>query len=236
MGVKFNDKVLIDKLNILEKSQIPFAAEQALKRFGFLMKSQLLPQEFEKQFDAPDGFGRPVPRTLNAVQYETKGLTLAIKIKKDSDKGISPGEYLRSALVGGEATDTAIHSAIRGMTGMYPVPAYGNLKALGALTQRADVKPSYAARVITGLEKNYVRKQQPASGERFVASTDGRGLLKRRAVYRVKGSSVTTIFNLFDSRTKLKPVFDYQGFVYKAAEERLPSLLSLSLQRAMASM
>ena len=110
MGVKFNDKVLIDKLNILEKSQIPFAAEQALKRFGFLMKSQLLPQEFEKQFDAPDGFGRPVPRTLNAVQYETKGLTLAIKIKKDSGKGISPGEYLSSALVGGEATDTAIHS------------------------------------------------------------------------------------------------------------------------------
>lgn len=236
MGVKFNDKVLIDKLNILEKSQIPFAANQALKRFGFLMKSQLLPQEFEKQFDAPDGYGRPVPRTLNAVQYKAEGLTLAIKIKKDSTTGISPGEYLRSALVGGEATDTAIHSAIRGITSMYPVPAYGNLKALGALTQGADVKPSYAGKVITGLERNFVRKQQPVGGERFVASTDGKGLLKRRAVYRVKGSSVTTVFNLFENRTKLEPIFDYRGFVYKAAEERLPSLISLSLQRAMASM
>ena len=246
MGVKFNDKVLIDKLNILEKSQIPFAAEQALKRFGFLMKSQLLPQEFEKQFDAPDGFGRPVPRTLNAVQYETKGLTLAIKIKKDSGKGISPGEYLRSALVGGEATDTAIHSAIRGITGLYPIPAYGNLRALGALTQRADLKPSYAAKVISGLEQNYVRKQQPGTGERFVAaiagpsrsgfSTNPRGGLKGNAVYRIKGNSISTVFTLSGQKTTLKPVFDYQGFVYKAAEERLPSLLSLSLQRAMASM
>ena len=165
MGVKFNDKVLIDKLNILEKSQIPFAAEQALKRFGFLMKSQLLPQEFEKQFDAPDGFGRPVPRTLNAVQYETKGLTLAIKIKKDSGKGISPGEYLRSALVGGEATDTAIHSAIRDYW-FVPIPAYGNLGALGALTQRATdphMPPGHF-----WARQNYVRKQQPGTGERFV--------------------------------------------------------------------
>ena len=58
---------------------------------------------------------------------------------------------------------------------MYPVPAYGNLKSLGALTQGGDVKPSYAGKVITGLERNFVRKQQPVGGERFVASTDGKG-------------------------------------------------------------
>ena len=118
---------------------------------------------------------------------------------------------------------------------MYPVPAYGNLRALGAMTQYGDIRPSYAAKVISGLERNFVRKQQPGSGERFVASLDGRGGLKTKAVYRIKGASIATIFNLFSQRTNLKPVFDYEQFVRKEAETRLPSLLSLSLQRAMAS-
>lgn len=243
MSVKFNDKVLIDKLTLLEKTQIPFAANQALKRFGFLMKSQLLPKQFNDNFDAPDGYGKPVPRTLTSLLYDVNKTTLKLYYKKESGKGVSPAEYLYSALYGGEATNTAIHSAIQNITGMYPVPAYGNLRALGALTPYADVKPSYAAKVISGLEQNFVRKQQPGSGERFVAisgvqgpvSRSGRGGLAKNAVYRVKGNSITTVFNLFSQKTQLKPIFDWEQFVTKEAETRLPSLISLSLQRAMAS-
>ena len=235
MAIEFDVEKLIGKLDIVEKSQIPFAANQALKRFGHLFKTQLLPAKFNDEFTAPDGFGKPVPRTLNAALYEADGMTLKLSIKKDSGKGLSPGEYLRSALYGGEATNTSIHSAIQKITGMYPVPAYGNLRALGALTQGADIKPSYAAKVITGLERNFVRKQQPASGERFVASLTPRGGLKGSAVYRIKGNSISTVFNLFNQKTTLSPVFDYEQFVRKEAETRLPSLLSLSLQRAMAS-
>lgn len=235
MAIDFDVEKLIGKLDIIEKTQLPFAANQALKRFGYLFKTQLLPKKFIDEFDAPDGYGKPVPRTLNAASYEADGMTLRLSIKKDQDKGLSAGQYLRSALYGGEATDTSIHSAIQKITGMYPVPAYGNLKALGALTQGADIKGSYAARVITGLERNFVRKSQPRSGERFVASVTGRGGLRGKAVYRIKGSSVTTVFNLFSQRTNLKPVFDYEEFVKTEAEQRLPSLLALQLQRAMAS-
>ena len=60
----------------------------------------------------------------------------------------------------GDATDTPIHKAIQNITGMYPVPAYGNLRALGAMTQYGDIRPAYAARVISGLEQNFVRKRQ----------------------------------------------------------------------------
>ena len=235
MAIEFDVEKLIGKLDIIQKTQVPFAANQALKRFGHLFKHQLLPAKFNDEFTAPDGFGRPVPRTLNAALYEADGMTLRLYFKGDSDKGVSPAEYLRSALYGGEATDTSIHSAIRNITGMYPIPAYGNLKALGALTQYADIRPAYAAKVISGLEQNFVRKQQPGSGERFVASLDGRGGLKQKAVYRIKGTSIATIFTLSSRKTTLKPVFDYENFVRKEAETRLPSLLSLSLQRAMAS-
>ena len=235
MAIDFDVEGLIGKLDIIQKTQLPFAANQALKRFGFLFKTQLLPNKFNSEFTAPDGFGKPVPRTLNAALYKADGMTLTLSIKDDSGKGVSPGEYLRSALYGGEATDTAIHSAIRNITGMYPVPAYGNLKALGAMTQYGDIRPAYAAKVISGLEQNFVRKQQPGSGERFVASLTPRGGLKGRAVYRVKGNNISSVFNLFSQRTNLKPVFDYEKFVLTEAEQRLPSLLSLSLQRAMAS-
>ena len=235
MSIDFDVEKLIGKLDIIQKTQVPFAANQALKRFGHLFKTQLLPDKFNDEFQAPDGLGRPVPRTLNAALYEADGMTLRLSIKSDSGKGLSPAEYLRSALYGGVATNTSIHSAIQRITGLYPVPAYGNLKALGALTQRADIRPAYASKVISGLERNFVRKQQPASGERFVASLGARGGLKNRAVYRIKGNSVATVFNLFDSPTNLKRVFDYEQFVRKEAESRLPSLISLSLQRAMAS-
>ncbi len=245
MAIEFDVEKLIGRLNVIEKSQLPYAGNQALRRFGFLMKSQLLPKKFQDEFDAPDGFGKPVPRTLNAIQYEASGLSLTIKVKKEAGKGLSPGEYLRSALYGGDATDTAIHSAIQNITGMYPIPAYGNLKALGALTQGADIKASYAAKVISGLEQNFVRKQQPGSGERFVAAvtgpsragfaTNARGGLKGNAVYRIKGNNISTVFTLSSRKTTLKPVFDYEKFVREEARKRLPSFISLSLQRALAS-
>ena len=238
MSIDFDVEKLIGRLDIIEKSQIPFAANQALKRFGHLYKTQLLPKKFSEEFKAPDGYGKPVPRTLNAALYKADGMTLTLGFKSDSGKGVSPAEYLRSALYGGQATDTSIHKAIQKITGMYPVPAYGNLRALGALTAYADVKPSYAAKVISGLEK-----RKSSRGERFVAisgvqgptTRSGRGGLAKNAVYRIKGNSITTVFNLFSQRTELKPIFDYEKFVRKEAETRLPSLLSLSLQRAMAS-
>ena len=68
-----------------------------------------------------------------------------------------------------------------------------------------------------------------------MASLTPRGGLKGRAVYRIKGNSISTVFNLFDNKTTLRPVFDYEDFVKKQAEQRLPSLLALQLQRAMAS-
>ena len=243
MSIDFDVEKLIGKLDIIQKTQVPFAANQALKRFGHLFKTQLLPDKFNDEFQAPEGLGRPVPRTLNAALYEADGMTLRLSIKGDSGKGLSPAEYLRSALYGGEATNTSIHSAIQNITGMYPVPAYGNLKALGALTQYADIRPAYAAKVISGLERNFVRKQQPGSGERFIAvsgmqgpvTRSGRGGLAQNAVYRIKGNSINTVFNLFSRKTTLSPMFDYEKFVRTEAEQRLPSLLASSLQRAMAS-
>ena len=236
MGVKFNEKVLIDKLNILEKAQIPFAANQALKRFGHLLKHQLLPQEMEKRFTAPEGLGGPVPFTLSALIYDAKGMTLTLSIKKEVKQGISPAEYLYSAFYGGEVTMSPLTAAVKAITGKYGVPAYGNLARLGALTQRLDIKRSYASAIVSGLENNFVRKQQSRFGETFSYIERGSKGLRGPTVVRIKGNHPTTIMNLVDNKPKVDVALEYEKFINKAAERRLPSLLGLSLQRAMASM
>lgn len=235
MSIDFDVEKLIGKLNIIEKTQVPFAANQSLKRLGHLLKTQLLPAEMEESFTAPDGYGRPVPFTLNALKYDAVGMTLTLSIKDEATKGTSPAEYLRSAFYGGEVTMTPLTSAIHKITGMYGRPAYGNLRSMGALTKRMDIKPSFAAAMISGLERNYVRKNAPRFGESFVyAREDSKGL-KGPAIYRIKGDQPARVMSLLPNKPTADVALAYESFVAKAAEERLPSLLSLSLQRAMAS-
>ena len=235
MSIDFDVEKLIGKLNIIEKTQIPFAANQSLKRLGHLLKSDLLPAEMNKKFIAPDGLGRPVPFTLNALQYDAVGMTLTLSIKDEATKGTSPAEYLRSAFYGGDVTMTPLTTAVRKITNMYGRPAYGNLARLGALTQRLDIKPSFAATMISGLERNYARKNTPRFGESFVYAKAGNTGLKGPAIYRVKGNQPSRVMTLADQKPEVKVALAYETFVAKAAKERLPSLLSLSLQRAMAS-
>ena len=233
MGVKFNDKVLIDKLNIIEKTQIPFAANQSLKRLGHLIKTQLLPAEMMRSFTAPGGVGRPVPFTLRALRHDTKDMRLTFTISKKAKDGISPAEYLYSAFYGGKVTMTPLTSVVKGVTGLYGIPAYGNLSKLGALTQRLDIKRTYASAIVSGLNKK--SNKQSRSDEKFVYIKKGRPDLRGPTIVRMKGNDVTTIMNLVNNKPKVDVALEYEKFINKTAEERLPSLLSLELQRAMAS-
>ena len=235
MSIDFDVEKLIGKLNIIEKTQIPFAANQSLKRLGHLLKNELLPAEMKDSFTAPDDMGRPVPFTLNALTYTASGLTLMLSIKDEATKGTSPAEYLRSAFYGGEVTMTPLTTAVHKITNMYGRPSYGNLARLGALTQRLDIKPSFAATMISGLERNYARKNTPRYGESFVYARANSKGLKGPAIYRVKGNQPSRVMTLADNKPTVKVALAYESFVAKAAEERLPSLLSLSLQRAMTS-
>ena len=246
LAIEFDVEKLIGKLDIIEKSQIPFAANQSLKRLGHLIKTQLLPAEMEKSFTAPEGMGRPVPFTLNSLKHDTNGMTLTLSLKDEAPKGTSPAEYLRSAVHGGEVTMTPLTSAIKNITGMYGRPAYGNLAQMGALTQRMDIKPSFAASMISGLERNFARKNQPRYGERYVVALQGpmpsgRGKaatagLNPNAVYRIKGNQVSRVMTLASEKPTVNVSLEYEKFIKKTAEDRLPSLLSLSLQRALESM
>jgi hypothetical protein len=238
MAIQFDVEELIGKLDIIEKTQIPFAVNQALKRFGFLLKTRLLPDEMKDKFTAPGGEGSPVPFTLNSLLYEAKGMQLELNFKKTGRSNLSPARYLYSAFYGGSPTDTSLSKAIQGITDYYPTPLYRNLKSLGALTTGFDIRGSYASKVISGLERSFVRKARLSKDERIVAVPPGsrpKGGLRPGFAYRVKGSNFVSIFALSQAKPNLDPVLRYELFVERVAAERLPSLLSLSLQRALAS-
>lgn len=235
MSIDFDVEKLIGRLDIIEKTQIPFAANLALRRFGSLLKNQLLPAEMQKSFTAPDGYGKPVPRTLSALLYSAEGMTLSLDIKGQPGRASSPKEYLRSALLGGEPTMTSLTQTVMDATdGRFPYPSWGNLKALGALTTGFDIKPSFANKVTSSLQS-----LNQGKSERYVVidktARKGKGGLRGPAIYRVKtGDRPVRIFTL-GNKPDLKPALEYEAFVRKTAEERLPSLLSLALQRAMAT-
>ncbi len=243
MAIKFDVEKLIGKLDIIQKTQIPFAAKQALKQYGFLVSKKLLPAEMNKSFDAPDGTGRPVPFTLNAIRYNVEGMTLKIFVPDNSQNG-KRKEYLYPAFYGGKPKQTKLQTSIKKATGMFGVPAYFNLRTLGKLTQYADIKTGYAqdiAKSLSDSSKSFdggrlvtVSDRSLKTGTK-VSAAGKRGGLKPNAIYRVKGSSVIRLFTLIDKPPTLPVALPYEKFVKETAEQRLPSLLSLQLQRAMAS-
>lgn len=235
MAIKFDVEELIGKLDIIQKTQIPFAAKQALKQYGFLLTKTLLPAEMNKTLTAPSGSGKPVPFTLNAFRYKVDGMTLKISVADESKTG-KRKEYLYPAFYGGKPKRTALATSIFKASGMYGVPAYGNLSALGALDQYADIKRSYASKIAGALQG------RPFEGGRLVVVSDlskkkKRGGLgnKGNGIYRVKGGSVIRLFTLLKEEPTLGVAMPYEKFVTETSEKRLPSLLSLQLQRAMAS-
>ena len=232
MEIKFDVEDLIGELDLIQKTQIPFAASQALKVFGFKLAKEVLPQEFQDKLDAPDGTGSPVPRTVNAIKYAVNGMEVVFSVSDKKDKGLSPKQYLYSALFGGQVTRTALSAGIYQETKRYPIPAHGNLRALGQYTSYGDIKPSYASTVLSGLR----RKGTNSKGERFVATGASRsGGLQANRVYRIKGNQFIPIMTLVDTQTVVDPAIPYKQFVEKTAERMLPSILSKQLERAMAS-
>jgi hypothetical protein len=232
MAIKFDVEELIGKLDIIQKTQIPFAAKQALKQYGFLLTKTLLPAEMNKTLTAPSGAGKPVPPSLSAFRYDVDGMTLKITVRDNQKQN----EYLYSAFYGGKPKRTALATSIFKASGMYGVPAYGNLSALGALDQYADIKRSYASKISGALQG------RSFEGGRLVVVSDlskkkKRGGLaeKGNGIYRVKGSSIIRLFTLLKEEPTLGVAMPYEKFVTETSEKRLPGLLSLQLQRAMAS-
>ena len=86
-SITFNVDKLIRKLDIIQKSHLPKASEQALKSFGFDVR-ELLQKEMQREYESPSAY------TLSSPYFKQDGMTLTVGINDKANSGLSPAQYL----------------------------------------------------------------------------------------------------------------------------------------------
>ena len=86
-SITFDVERLIKQLDLIEKSHLPKAAEQALRSFGFDVR-ELLQDEMRKEYESPSAY------TLRSPYFRQDGMTLTVGISDESRSGLSPAQYL----------------------------------------------------------------------------------------------------------------------------------------------
>ena len=227
-SITFNVDRLIRKLDILQKSHLPKAAEQALKSFGFDARELL-------QMEMKDKYREVTPYSLRSPFFRQDGLTLLIGIS-DKGRGVSPRSYLGptdSSRGAGrnEVQPTSFAGALRARYGIdqIPVPVRSSRAGSQLLDKRGNVKPRKVQRLLDQLEN-------PGQGREdyFLIKPDQHSYLSggiyRR--YRVKSSNISAVFAFKDQVTQ-KPTLNFDKTVMDAARRELPAIIQRKLHRLM---
>ena len=227
-SIEFNADKLIKKLDIIQKSHLPKASEQALKSFGFDVR-EILQDEMRREYESPNAF------TLNSPYFKQDGLTLTVGISDRSKGGLSPAQYLAptdksSGSLRKPVAPTSIDGAMLARYGIkdLAVPVESSragsqfLNSKGALRSRkVQYLLDQLASPGSGREQYFVIKPGDSS-------TLKPGIFRR---YRLKGTlSQAFVFAKQQQTAKI----DYHGVIRKAAEERLPGLIQTKLAKLLA--
>ena len=227
-SITFNVDKLIKKLDIIERSHLPKASEQALKSLGFDLR-EVLQKEMEQEYESQSAY------TLRSPYFKQDGMTLTIGISDKARSGLSPAQYLAPTDKSGgrfrkPTAPTSLDGAMLKRYGLddLAVPVASSragsqfLNAKGGLRSR---KVQYLLDQLsapgTGREQYFVVK--PGSGSHLTA-----GIYRR---YKVK-SDISMAFKF--ARQQSTPSIDFHSVIRKEAEERLPRLIQTKLARLLA--
>ena len=224
-SITFNVDKLIRKLDIIQKSHLPKASEQALKSLGFDLR-EVLQKEMEQEYESPSAY------TLRSPYFKQDGMTLTVGISDRSRSGLSPAQYLAPTdKTGGRLRKPAAPTSLDGAM----LKRYGlDDLAVPVESSRAGAQFLNAKGGLRSRKVQYLLDQlaNPGSGREsyfVVKPGSGKGLtpgVYRR--YRVKGEiSAAFVFAKQQQTAKI----DYHGVIRKAAEERLPGLIQSKLSR-----
>ena len=227
-SITFNVDKLIRKLDIIQKSHLPKASEQALKSLGFDLR-EVLQEEMQREYESPSAY------TLRSPYFKQDGLTLTVGISDKARSGLSPAQYLAPTdKTGGRfrkpAAPTSLDGAMLARYGIrdIAVPVQSSragsqfLNSKGGLRSR---KVEYLLAQLSapgqGREQYFVVK--PGSGSSLTA-----GVYRR---YRVK-SDISMAFKF--AKQQSTPSIDFHATIKKEAEARLPRLIQSKLSRLLA--
>lgn len=224
-SISFNVENLIKEIDIIQKSHLPKAAEQALKSFGFDVR-ELLQKEMEQEYESPSAY------TLRSPYFKQDGLTLTVGISDKARSGLSAAQYLAptdktSGRFRKPAAPTSLDGAMLARYGIkdIAVPIESSRAGSQFLNSKGALRSRKVQYLLSQLENPGSGREQYFVIKPGDSSTLKPGIFRR---YRLKGTlSQAFVF----AKQKQTPTIDFHGVIRKAAEERLPGLIQSKLSR-----
>ena len=227
-SITFNVDKLIRKLDIIQRSHLPKASEQALKSLGFDLR-EVLQKEMEQEYESPSAY------TLRSPYFKQDGLTLTVGISDKARSGLSASQYLAPTdKTGGRfrkpAAPTSLDGAMLQRYGIRDI-------AVPVESSRAGAQFLNSKGALRSRKTQYLLDQLSAPGtgreQYFVvrpgdSSTLKPGVFRR---YRVK-STISQAFVF--AKQQQTPSIDYHAVIRKEAEARLPRLIQTKLAKLLA--
>ena len=245
MRINFDAEELVGKLNILERSQLPYAGSRAMNQLGYQLKNSAWPSYAQRTFDRTNDF------TLSALDYKhSRGdLFIEINLDKNAPKGQSPSRYLRPTSDQGPASVyvTRFSRYLRAksyMQGSYALAITDN-PALSNELDNGRVRRSFYQTLKSrlgqqqGRTKSDIKSRSRYADFKFFAvdknSADPalQHFKSRPGIYRVKDRAPTRIFAFLDQEPSVREKWSFRDFADKESRKILPSLLKKMLEEAL---
>lgn len=238
--IEFDVEQLIGKLNIIERSQLGYVGNRALKVLGFQIRENL-------RQNMASTFNNPVPFTLNSPRYKVEGLNLTVYLNPDGAKGQDPARYLypvstEDTTGSKPAYVTRFNRALQANgiinSSYFAIPYMGGRGV--AKDGNGNMARHQYATTLLGLKNRTAQKSGKGKGDRYISVPDNRSTGRanragtaKPGIYRIKDNQFDMLFGYLRSVPNVPTKFDYQGITTRTTDTVLPSLLSQLLNEAL---
>lgn len=225
--IEFDVERLLGRLNILEGTQVKYAAKRALQRFGFEAQ-QHLGLQMAGRFENPVSYTLNSPRYDRNITEEPGAVSLRLFINPDGSKGTAPATYLYPTDAGSSdhtAYTTRFGKGLSklGITNKFPVPyTYGSQVRTN---KYGNMLPSQYSAILKALQGDKSSIFALPNG-----STSGR---LPPGIYQRKGRTSYLLIALRDKAPQVRTAFNFYGISQRLAQQRLPLLLRQELSKAL---
>lgn len=248
MAIEFQASTFLKRLDVISQTQVPYAAQQSLKRLGWELRAEL-GQHLQAIYR------NPVPLTVKSPLYKADGLELRVSIRDQVTKGWPPAAYLypgsdqgdnKALVTGFQRFLWARGYLAKGETVLTWLPRAGV-----PTTQYGNVNPGFVAAVQAALSstspggmgqlqdpKARYAKSKFGATRYFVTSsgTAQRGGLSKLppGVWRVQGRQrPELLFGVMNKPATVPRQFEFEATVRRSTEKLLPGILANEVRRAL---
>ena len=225
--IEFDVERIFRKLNVLEGTQIKYAAKRTMARFGYEAREYLV-------MKMVGSFKNPVDYTLQSPLYDKQlietpnSVAVRLYISTDSSKGNAPTSYLYPVDRGSASNEAYLSRFARGLaktnvTTKFPVPYKKGYK----------VKRNKYGNMEGSQYQDVLKAVQQKGGTIFALPNGSPGGLLPPGIYKREGRSAFLLFALLDSPPTVYSPFDSYNAVRLLANKRLPELIGEELAKAL---